>query len=97
MPPRHNKQAWFQYHKPIDRTRRVQHDPRNLLTAMCTTAVAYGFQHNPQNTDDQAPTALGDMLHALRHEKQYLATLLHTDTPHTRHNIQDFRERIAHI
>ena len=97
MPPQHDKQAWSQYHSAINRTRRMQYDPTDLLPAMHTAAVAYGFQHNPQNTDDQAPTALVDILHALWHEKQFLATLFHTDTPQPRHHIQNGRKKIACI
>ena len=81
MPPLHDKHAWSQYHRAIDRARRIQPDPTDLLTAMRTAAVACGFQQHPHTDDDQPPTALGDMLHDLWHAKQQLATLLHTDTP----------------
>ena len=81
MPPLHNKQAWSQYHRAIDRARRIQPDPTDLLTAMRTAAVTCGFQQHPHPDDDRPPTALGDMLHDLWHAKQQLATLLHTDTP----------------
>ena len=81
MPPLHDKHAWSQYHRAIDRAWRIQPDPTDLLTAMRTAAVACGFQQHPHTDDDQPPTALGDMLHDLWHAKQQLATLLHTDTP----------------
>ena len=81
MPPLHDKHAWSQYQSAIDRARRIQPDPTDLLTAMCTAAVACSFQQHPHTDDDQPPTALGDMLHDLWHAKQQLATLLHTDTP----------------
>ena len=97
MPPLHDKQAWSQYHSAIDRAWRSQQDPTELLTAMRKAAVACGFQQQPQAETDQPPTALGDMLHALWHAKQQLATLLHTDTLQARHHIQDCRRRIAHI
>ena len=81
MLPLHDKHAWSQYHRAIDRARRIQPDPTDLLTAMRTAAVACGFQQHPHTDDDQPPTALGDMLHDFWHAKQQLATLLHTDTP----------------
>ena len=40
MPPLHDKQAWSQYHRAIDRARRNQPDPTDLVTAMQTAAVA---------------------------------------------------------
>ena len=70
MPPLHDKQAWSQYHRAIDRAWRIQPDPTDLLTAMRTAAVACGFQQHPHTDDDQPPTALGDMLHDLWHAKQ---------------------------
>ena len=84
MHPLHDKQAWSQYHRAIDRARRDQLDPTDLPTAMRTAAVACGFQQQPHTDNDRPPTALGDMLHDLWHAKQQLATLLHTDTPHAR-------------
>ena len=97
MPPLHDKQAWSQYHRAIDRARRIQPDSTDLLTAMRTAAVACGFQQHPVTDDDQPPTALGDMLHDLWHAKQQLATLLHTNTPQTRRQIYHCRTQIAHI
>ena len=97
MPPLHDKHARCQYHRAIDRARRIQPDPTDLLTAMRTAAVACGFQQHPHTDDDQPPTALGDMLHDLWHAKQQLATLLHTDTPQTRRQIHHCRTQIAHI
>ena len=97
MPPLHDKHAWSQYHRAIDRARRIQPDPTDLLTAMRTAAVACGFQQRPHTDDDQPPTFLGDMLHDLWHAKQQLATLLHTDTPQTRRQIHHCRTQIAHI
>ena len=97
MPPLHDKHAWSQYHRAIDRARRIQPDPTDLLTAMRTAAVACGFQQHPHTDDDQPPTALGDMLHDLWHAKQQLATLLHTDTPQTRRQIHHCRTHIAQI
>ena len=96
MPPLHDKQAWSQYHRAIDRARRIQPDPTDLLTAMRTAAVACRFQQHPHTDDDKPPTALGDMLHDLWHAKQRLATLLHTDTPKTRRQIHHCRAQIAH-
>ena len=55
MPPLHDKQAWSQYHRAIDRARRIQPDPTDLLTAMRTAAVACGFQQHPHT--DWAPEA----------------------------------------
>ena len=95
MPPLHDKQAWSQYHRAIDRSWRNQPDPTDLLTAMRTAAVACGFQQHPHAEDDWPPTALGDMLHDFRHAKQHLATLLHTDTPQTRRHIHHCRTQIA--
>ena len=97
MPPLHDKHAWSQYHRAIDRPRRIQRDPTDLLTAMRTADVACGFQQHPHTDNDQPPTALGDMLHDLWHAKQQLATLLHTDTPETRRQIHHCRTQIAHI
>ena len=97
MPPLHDKEAWSQYHRARDRTRRIQPDPTDLLTAMHTASVACGFQQHPHTEDDRPPTALGDMLHDLWHAKQQLATLLHTDTPQTRRHIHHCRTRIAYI
>ena len=97
MPPLHDKQAWSEYHRAIDRVRRIQPDPTNLLTAMRTAAVACGFQQHPHTDNDQQPTALGDMFHDLWHAKQQLATLLHTDNPRTRRQIHHCRTQIAHI
>ena len=97
MPPLHDKHAWSQYHRAIDRARPTQPDPNDLLTAMRTAAVARGFQQHPHTDDDQPPTALVDMLHDLWHAKQQLATLLHTDTPQTRRQIHHCRTQIAHI
>ena len=97
MPPLHDKQAWSQYHRAIDRARRIRPDPTNLLTAMRTAAVAGGFHQYPHTEDDRPPTALGDMLHDLWHAKQQLATLLHTDTPQSRRHIHHCRTQIAHI
>ena len=97
VPPLHDKQAWSLYHRAIDRARRVQPDPTDLLTAMRTAAVACGFQQYPHTEDDRPPTALGDMLHDPWHAKQQLATLLHTDTPETRRHIYHSRTQIAHI
>ena len=95
MPPLHDKQAWSQYHRAIDRARRIQPDPSDLLTAMRTAAVACGFQQHPHTDDDRPPTALGDMIHDLWHAKQQLATLLHTDTPQTRRQIHHCRVQVA--
>ena len=97
MPPLQDKQAWSQYHRAIDRARRIQPDPIDLLTARRTAAVACGFQQHPHTDNDRPPTALGDMLHDLWHAKQQLATLLHTDTPQTRRHIHHCRTQIAHI
>ena len=97
MPPKHAKQAWSQYHRAIDRARRIQPDPTDLLTAMRTAAVACGFQQHPHTKDDRPPTALGDMLHDLWHAKEQLATLLHSDTPPTRRHVDDCRTQIARI
>ena len=97
MPPLHDKQAWSQYHRAINRARRNQPDPTNLLTAMHTAAVACSFQHNSTLKGNQPPTALGDVLQDLWHAEQPLATLLHTDTPQTRHHIHNCRAQIAHI
>ena len=97
MPSLHDKHAWSQYHRAIDRARRIQPDPTDLLTAMRTAAVACSFQQHPHTDDDQPPTALGDMLHDLWHAKQQLATLLHTDTPQTPRQIHHCRTRITHI
>ena len=80
MPPLHDKQARFQYHRAIDRAWHSQPDPTDLLTAMRTAAVACVLQQHPNAEDDQPPTALGDMLHDLWHAEQQLATLLHIDT-----------------
>ena len=44
MPPLHDKQAWSQYHRAIDRARCSQPDPTDLLTDMRTAAVGCGFQ-----------------------------------------------------
>ena len=92
MPPLHDKHAWSQYHRAIDRAWRIQPDPTDLLTAMRTAAVACGSQQHPHTDNDQPPTALGDMLHDL-----WLATLLHTDNPQTRRQIHHCRTQIAHI
>ena len=81
MPPLHDKQAWSQYHRAIERARGNQQDLTDLLTAMRTAAVACSFQQQPHTEDDQPPTALGDMLHDLWHAKQQLATLHHNDHP----------------
>ena len=97
MPPIHDKQASSQYHRAKDRARRIQPDPTDLLTGMRTAAFACGFQQHPHTEDDRPPTALGDMLHDLRHAKQQLATLLHTDTPPTRRHINHCRTQRAHI
>ena len=97
MPPLHDKHAWSQYHRAIDRARRIQPDPIDLLTAMRTAAVACCFQQQPHTDDDQPPTALGDMIHDLWHAKQQLATLLHSNTPQTCRQIHHCRTRIAHI
>ena len=43
MPALHDKQAWSHYHRAIDRPRRSQPEPTDVLTAMCTAAVACGF------------------------------------------------------
>ena len=91
MPPLHDKQAWSQYHRAIDRARRIQPDPTDLLTAMRTAAVACGLQQHRHTDNDRPPMALGDMLHDLWHAKQQLATLLHTDTPQTRRQIHHCR------
>ena len=97
MPPLHDNQAWSQYHRIIDRARRSQADPTDLLTAMRTAAVACGFQQQHHAEDDQPPTVLGDMLHDLWHAKQQLATLLHMGTPLTRRHIHHCRAQIAQI
>ena len=97
MPPLHEKQAWSQYHKAIDRARCSQPDPTDLLTAMRTAAVACGFQQHPHAEDNRPPIALGDMLHDLRHAKQQLETLLQTDTPQTRRQLHHCRAQLAHI
>ena len=97
MPPLHDKQAWSQYHRAIDRARRHQPDPTDLLTAMRTAAVGCGFQQQPQAEDNQAPTALGDMLHDLWHAKKQLVAPLHTNTPQTCHHIHHCRTQISHI
>ena len=52
MPPLHDKHAWSQYCRAIDRARRIQPDPTDLLTAMRTAAVACGFQQHPHTDDD---------------------------------------------
>ena len=95
MPPLHYKQAWS--HRAIDRARRIQPDPTDLLTAMRTAAVACGLQQLPNTDNDRPHTALGDMLHDLWHAKQQLATLLHTDSPLTRRHIHHCRTQIARI
>ena len=92
-----DKHAWSQYRRAIDRARRIQPDPTDLLTAMRTAAVACGFQLHAQSDDDRPPTALGDMLHDLWHAKQQLATLLRTDTSQTRRQIHHCRTQIARI
>ena len=97
MPPLQDKQACYRYHRAIDRARRSQPDPTDLLTAMRTAAVACGFQQQPHAQDDQPPRALGDMVPDLWHMKQQLATLLHMDTPQTRDHILECRTQIAHI
>ena len=97
MPPLEDKQAWSQYHRAIDRARRIQPDPTDLLTGMRTAAVACGFQQHAHTDNDRPPTAVGDMLHDLWHAKQQLATFLHTDTPQTRRQIHHCRTQIAHI
>ena len=97
MPPLHDKQACSQYHRAIDRPRRIQPDPTDLLGAMRTAAVACGFQPHPHTDNDRPPTALGDMLLDLWHAKQKLATLPHTDTPQTRGHIHHCRTQIADI
>ena len=97
IPPLHDKQAWSQYHRAIDRAWRIQPDPIDLLTTMRTAAVACGFQQHPHTDDDRPPKALGDMLGDLWHVKQQLATLLHSDTPQTRRHIHHCRTRIARI
>ena len=95
MPPLHDKQAWSEYHRAIDRARRIQRDHSDLLTAMCTAAVACGFQQHPHTEDHRPPTARGDMFHDRWHAKQQQATLLHTDTPKTCRHIQHCRTQIA--
>ena len=55
MPPLHDKQSWSQYHRAIDRARRIQPDPTDLLTAMRTAAVACGFQQHPHGPRGHAP------------------------------------------
>ena len=97
LPQLHDKQACSQYHRAIDRARRIQSDPTDLLTAMRTAAVACGFQQHPHTEDHRPPTALGETLHDLWHAEQQLATLLHTDTPQTRRHIHHCRTQIAHI
>ena len=97
MPQRHNKQAWSRYHRAIDRARRIQPDPTDLLTAMRTAAVACGFQQHRHTDDDRPSTALGDMLNDLWHAKQQLVTLLHTDTPQNCRHVHHCRTQIAHI
>ena len=97
MPPLHDKQAWSQYHRAIDRAWRIQPDPTDLLIAMRTAAVACGFQQQPHTDNDRPPTAPGDMLYDLWHTKQQLATLLHTNTPQNRRHIHHCRTQIAHI
>ena len=96
MPPLHDKQAWSEWHRAIDRAWRIQPDPSDLLTAMRKAAVACGLQQHPHIDEDRPPTALGDMLHDLWHAKQQLATLLHTDTPQTCRQIHHCRAQIAH-
>ena len=64
---------------------------------MRTAAVACGFQRQPHTENDQPPTALGDMLHDLWQAKQQLATLLHTESPQTRHHIHNCRTQTANI
>ena len=83
MPPLHDKQPWSHYHRAIERARRNQPHPTDLLTAMRTAAATCGLQQHPNAEDDQPPTALGDMLHDLWHTEQQLATLLHTYTTQT--------------
>ena len=53
MLPLHDKQAWSQYHRAIDRARRIQPDPTDLLTAMRTAAVACSFEQHPHTDDDE--------------------------------------------
>ena len=91
MPPLHNKHVWSEYHRAIDRARRNQPDPTDLLTAMRTAAVACGFQQHPEAEDYQPPGALGDMPHEFWHAKQQLATILTTDIPQTRRHIRHCR------
>ena len=69
MPPLHDKEAWSQYHRAIDRARGMQPDPTDLLTAMRTAAVACGFQQHPHTDYGRPPTALWDMLHDVWHAK----------------------------
>ena len=97
MPSLHDKEAWSQYQRDIDRARRIQPDPTDLLTAMRTAAVACGFQQHPHTDNNRPPTALGDMLHDLWHAKQQLATFLHTDTPQIGRHTHHCRTQIAHI
>ena len=97
MRPLHDKQAWSQYHRAIDRAWHNQPDPGDLLKAMRTAAVACGFQQQPHAEDNRPPTALGDMLNVFRHAKQQLAILLHADTPQTRRHIHHFRTQIDRI
>ena len=77
MPPLHNRQAWSQYHRAIDRAQPNKPDPTDLLTAMRTAAVACGFQQQPHTQDDRPHTALEGM------QRNYWETLLHTNTPPT--------------
>ena len=65
MTPPQKKQAWSQYHRAIDRARRNQPDPTDLLTTMRIAAVACGFQQHAHTEDDQPPGSLRDMLHDL--------------------------------
>ena len=92
-----DKQAGSQYNRAKYRARRNQQDSTDLLTAMRTAAVACGFQRQPKAEDNQPPTALGYMLHALWYAKKHLATVLHTDTPQARQHIHDCRTQMAHI
>ena len=95
MPPLHDKQAWSQYYRAIDRARRIQPDPTDLLTGMRTATVTCGLQQHPHTDDNRPPTALRDMLRDLWHAKQQLATLLRTDTPQTRRQMHHCRAQIA--
>ena len=55
MPPLHDKQAWSQYHRAIDRARRIQPDLTDLLTAMRTALSPAASSNTPTLTMTDHP------------------------------------------